>query len=188
MFALPFGHNSTHLPVLTQLLVHWSALTLSHFSLQTQSAARIILNIYYRKFKCVFVDSSLKYASHFLVCMLCLNFFFPVTSVTETQSGWGWKWPLEIIWSNPLLRQVSMTMSRQTLEHLWRWMLHNYLGNICQCSITFTIFPDIQRKPSILQFVCTTSCTVITCHWKEPGSIFSAPSFHGSDHLKPSLL
>ena len=76
MFALPFGHNSTHLPVLTQLLVHWSALTLSHFSLQTQSAARIILNIYYRKFKCVFVDSSLKYASHFLICMLCLNFFF----------------------------------------------------------------------------------------------------------------
>ena len=185
MFALPFGHNSTHLPVLTQLLVHWSALTLSHFSLQTQSAARIILNIYYRKFKCVFVDSSLKYASHFLICMLCLNFFFScdichrntellrlkVTSRGPIPCSDSCPWPC------PDSSRASLKMNAPQLSGQHMSMLHH-----------LTIFPDIQRKPSILQFVCTASCTVITCHWKEPGSIFSAPSFHGSDHLKPSLL
>lgn len=69
----------------------------------------------------------------------------------ETQNGWGWKEPLELIWSNPLAQSGLLVICAEPcLESFWisaRWETSS-LNNLWQCS-----FPDILKETSVFRFV-----------------------------------
>ena len=104
---------------------------------------------------------------------------------------------------NPQPKKGHVQLAAQ--DHAWtafkycpRWRLHSLLG---QPVLTLhhahskkpnqnkTVFPDFQTKPSVLQFLPTASSPTTGHHWKQPGSVFLAPSLQVFIYIhKPSLL
>ena len=66
-----------------------------------------------------------------------------VSGITESQNSWGWKGSLKVIWSKPPA-QVESPVAGCSGS---RWVLNiskegdstTSLGNLCQCSVTFTV-------------------------------------------------
>jgi len=46
------------------------------------------------------------------------------------------------------------------------------------------VFPDVQREPPVFLFVPTAAGPVTGHHWKEPGSVFFAPSLQVFAHVE----
>jgi len=70
-------------------------------------------------------------------------------------------------------------MSRQLLNISEERDSASSLGNLCQCSGSLPVkivFDDVQREPSVFQFVPIASGPVTAHRGKEPGSVFFAPS------------
>lgn len=58
------------------------------------------------------------------------------------------------------------------LEYVLRWRLHHLSGKpVFGHPNNAKLFPDIQKKPPVFQFVPFTSCTA-TGHHSKPGSVF----------------
>jgi len=59
-------------------------------------------------------------------------------------------------------------------KYLQGWRLHNLSGQpvpVLSHPHSEKVFPDVQREPSVFQFVPIASCPVTRHHRKEPGSI-----------------
>lgn len=52
----------------------------------------------------------------------------------------------------------------------------NSLGNPQQCTVTFTVIPDVHKASPVYELVAFASGPVIGYNQKEPGSIFFVPS------------
>ena len=77
------------------------------------------------------------------------------------------------------LQPISQDHVQMAFEYLQGWRHHNFFGQplpVLGHPHSSTVFPDVQKEPLVFQFVPVASCRLIGHHWKEPGSIFFAPS------------
>jgi len=103
---------------------------------------------------------------------------------SDSQNGWCWKAPLEVIWSNSLLKQgylepVAQGCVQTAFEYLQGWRLHNLSGQpvpVLGHPDSKKVFPDVQRQPPVFQLVPIASGPGTRHHWKEPGSVLFALS------------
>ena len=65
-------------------------------------------------------------------------------TIAESQTGCSWKWPLEVIWSAPLLSRATYSWLSRAMS---RWLLNiskdrdstTSPSSLCQCSVTLTV-------------------------------------------------
>lgn len=89
--------------------------------------------------------------------------------ITESENGWGWKGPLEIIWSNPLLKQVPLEEVVQDhvlvgFEYLQR-RSHNLSGQLA------SVFSHPHRK-EVLPHIRICATWPLFCHWAPLKSVW----------------
>lgn len=88
--------------------------------------------------------------------------------------------------AQPLIQEGHLEQAAQhhalvASEDLQEGDSTNSLGKLCQCSITPTQHKrvtDIQREPSVCQFVPTATCPSTGQPSQEPGSVLFAASLH----------
>lgn len=86
-----------------------------------------------------------------------------MTLTAESENGWGWKEPPEIIWSNPLLNQVPLEEVAQVLvqvgfAYLQRRRLHHLSGQLA------SVFSHPHRK-EVLPHIQIFATFPLFCHW-----------------------
>ena len=92
--------------------------------------------------------------------------------ITESQNGRGWKGPLWVIQSNPLLKQGHLQQAAQDrvqagLEYLQRRRLHSLPGQPgpgLRHPHSEEVLPHVQLEPPLLQFVSIAPCPVTGHH------------------------
>jgi len=102
---------------------------------------------------------------------------------TESQNQRGWNGPLEIIQSNPLLRQAPYSRlhakaSRQFLN-VSREGIHNLSGQLVPVlchSQSKEVISHVRMELSMFRFVPIAFCPVAGHHQKEPRPMHLAPS------------
>lgn len=107
----------------------------------------------------------------------------PANMYIEYHNGWGWKWPLEVIWSNsPAWAAHQLPWTMYNIRESLRLETLPLLQGACSCAQWTLrekreVFPDVQREPPVLQFGLISSRPVTGHLWKEPGSILFTDSF-----------
>ena len=95
---------------------------------------------------------------------------------TKSRNSWGWKVPLEVIWSTPPAQAVLSRASHPGPRSGGFWTDGNStdsLGNLCLCSVTLTVksVSWCSNTSPVFHFVPTAIGPVTGHQWKEPGSI-----------------
>lgn len=94
--------------------------------------------------------------------------------VTGSQVGWGWKAPLENIWSNPQLNQGYLELVAQdrvqvAFDCLQGWRFLNLPGQpvpVLGHLHREQVFPDIQREPPGFWLICAWVSQYDQMIWK----------------------
>lgn len=99
--------------------------------------------------------------------------------ITEQQNCWGWEEPSDPLVHSPSSARASWSRLPRTVSSPWtppRWTLHHLSGKPVLCHPhNRKLFPDVQKKLPVFQFVPFTPCAAAGHHWK-PGSVFRALS------------
>ena len=120
----------------------------------------------------------------------------PSLTLTESQTGWGWKGPLEVIWSNAPGPAEPLRVGCPELgpDGFWisqRMGIHHLSGQpvpVLSHPHSEKTFPDVHREPPVFQFVPTASGLVTQRHWKRLAPTYFHPPFRYFYTLMRSTL
>lgn len=117
-----------------------------------------------------------------------VSLFFNLTTAHDgngNQNSWGWKGPLKVWSTYPAQTGLATELCPGLCPNYFsihEWRLHDLSEQpvpVLGHSPSKKPFPDIQMEPPVFQFVPIASGPVTGCHWREPVSVFFAPTLQG---------